>query len=157
MQTITFSTGKHPDEFLLIGSRKIEAGEVGTSVHIPTTHAERFESTRNDLIDCLGRVYIFVGLVHISDLHGLAHFESSFVASLLSHNQFEQRGFSGSIRSYHTHDAIGRQYEIEIIEKQFVTESLSDSVSLDNLVTETRPVGNKDFEFFLSFLLVFIQ
>lgn len=76
-----------------------------------------------------------MGLVHISDLHGLAYFESSFVASLLSHNQFEQRSFSGSIRSYHTHDAIGRQYEIEIIEKQFVPESLSDSVSLNDFVT----------------------
>ena len=108
MQAVSFTTGEHAAEFFLVGSRKIEFGEVGAGVDFLTTYADELLSTGNDLINGLFRIDVFMCLVCITDLYCFTHFERTFVDAFHSHDHFEQRGLTRTVRPDHTDDSVRR-------------------------------------------------
>lgn len=96
-------------------------------------------------------------LIHIGNLHCLAHIKSSGIRRFLPHNQSEQSGLSGSVRPDYSNYAIGRQSEIQVLEQLLLAKRLAQSGRLYHLLSETRTVGNKDFQTLLSLFLVLIE
>ena len=69
MQAIPFTTGEYAAKFFLVGSRKIEFGEVSAGVDFLAAYADELLSAGNNLINGLLRVDIFMCLVCITDLY----------------------------------------------------------------------------------------
>ena len=157
MQAVALTTRKHSTKFLLIGSRKIETAEVGTRVDIPVSQTDQFVSTADHLINGLGRVDIFMLLVHVCQFHGLPYLESTFVYGFQSHNQAEQSSLTGAVRTDYADNAVRGQHEIQVIEQQLVTISFRHSFGLDHLVSQTGTVRDEDFQFLFLFFHILIQ
>ena len=96
-------------------------------------------------------------MIDIPHLHGLANFKVAAVRLFESHDEAEQRGFPRTVRSDDPHDAVGRQVEVEIVEKQLVAEGLAHMASLDDVVAQTRSVGDENLQFFLLLLHILIE
>ena len=96
-------------------------------------------------------------LVDVGNLHRLAHFKGTLVGVFQSHDEFEEGSFSGTVRTDHADNAVRRQHEVEVVKQHLVAERLRHVLSLDNLVSEARTVGDEDFEFLLAFLLVLVE
>ena len=75
----------------------------------------------------------------------------------MSHNHLEERRLSRSVRTDDTDDAIRRKHEVQIIKEQFVAKGFGHMLRLDDFVSESRSVRNKDFQLSLAFLLVLIE
>ena len=117
MQAIAFTTGKYATKFLLITTREIKAWQVSTRINIASTHTNQFRTTGDYLINTFIRIDVTVLLVYISHLYGLSYFKLTFIYSFQSHNQTEQRSFTGTVRTDNTNDTIGGKHEVEIIEQ----------------------------------------
>ena len=111
VKTVAFAARKHSDFLFLVGAGEVESREIGAGVHIAAAHAEGLYSLRNHFIDGAVGQEVMVVLVNVCDFDGFAHFECSRVRLFLAHNQAEQCGFAGSVRTYNTYDSVWRQGE----------------------------------------------
>ena len=157
MQTVSFTTGKNTAKFFLIGTGKVETGQVRTCIDITSTHTDQIITTGDYLIDALVRVNVFMLLVYIGYLYGLSYFKLTFIYCFQSHNQTEKSCFSCTVRTDDTDNAVRRKHKVQIIEQQFVAVCLRYVFCLDYLITQTGTVRNKDFQLLFFFLQVFIQ
>ena len=96
-------------------------------------------------------------LVNISQLHGLTHLECAAICLIQAHDEAEEGSLAGSVRTNHTHDAVRRKHEVEVVEENLFTECLLYMLSLDNLVTQTRTVRDEDFQLLLALLLLLVE
>ena len=64
-----------------------------------------------------------VGLVNVGNLHGFADIKRSGIGLHLLHDQAEQSGLAGTVRTNDTDDAVGGQHEVKVLEELFVAES----------------------------------
>ena len=96
-------------------------------------------------------------LVDVAQFDGFAHFKLAAIGLFESHDEAEERGLAGAVGSNHTDNAVGGQHEVEVGEKHFVAEGFLHVLRFDDLIAQTRSVGNVDFEVLLLFLLVFVE
>ena len=157
MQTVSFTTGKNTTKFFLIGTGKVETGQVRTCIDITSTHTDQIITTGDYLIDALVRVNVFMLLVYIGYLYGLSYFKLAFIHRFQSHNQTEKGCFSRTVRTDNANNTIRRKHKVQIVKQQFVTVCLRYVFGLDHLITQTGTVRNKDFQFLFFFLQVFVQ
>ena len=93
-------------------------------------------------------------LIHIGQLHGLAHLEGSAIGLFQAHDHAEERGLACAVRTDHAHNAVRRQHEVEVVEEHLLAKSLLHMLSLDDLVAEARTVRNEDLKLLLALLLL---
>ena len=74
-------------------------------------------------------------LVYIGHLYSLSYLKFSFIHRLKSHDKPEKGSLTGTVRTDHPDNAIGRKHKVEIIEKQLLTISLGYMFSFNNLVS----------------------
>ena len=98
-----------------------------------------------------------MGLIDIGDFYGFAHVELSGILLFKPHDEFEKRGFTGAIRTDNAHDAVWRKHEVEVVKEELVAIGFSHMLGFDNLIAESRTVGDENFEFFLAFFLVLVE
>ena len=49
--------------------------------------------------------------------YGFTHFECTFVDAFHAHDHLEQCCFTGTVRTDHTHDAVRRKHEVQVVEQ----------------------------------------
>ena len=157
LQSVTLTTRECAAKLALISAREVESRDVGTHVDRPSSHAYRLISLRDDVIYCLLWVDILMLLIHIGNLDCLSHLKGSSVSLFQSHDESEKRGLTCTIRPNHTHNAVGWQHEIEVIEEYFVAECLLHMLCLDNLIAQSGTIRNEYLKFLLAFLLLHTQ
>ena len=96
-------------------------------------------------------------LVYVSKFYGFAHFEIAIVCCLQAHDKAEKCSFTCTIWTNHAHNAVRRKHEVEVVEKNFLAESLLHVLSFDNLITQSWTIRNKDFELLFTFFLLLVQ
>ncbi len=111
MQTVALAAREHSYLLFLVGSCEIEPRQIGAGIDVPAAHAEALHPLGYHLIHAAFGQKVMVGLVDISDLHGLAHIECACIRCLLTHDEAEQCGLAGSVGTYHTHNAALRERE----------------------------------------------
>ena len=152
-----FTTGKNTTKFFLIGTGKVETGQVRTCIDITSTHTDQIITTGDYLIDALVRVNVFMLLVYIGYLYGLSYFKLTFIYRFQSHNQTEKSCVSCTVRTDDTDNTVRRKHKVQIIEQQFVAVCLRYVFCLDYLITQTGTIRDKDFQLLFFLLQVFIQ
>ena len=157
LQAVALTTRERAAELALVGAREIEARDVGACVHVASTHAYGLIALRNDVVDRLLRVDVLMLLVYVGELHGLTHLKRSIIGVLQSHDHAKERGLSRTVGTYHAHDAVRRQHEVEVAEEHLVAESLLDVLRLDNLVAQTWAIGDEDLQLFFAVFLLLAQ
>ena len=68
VQAVAFSSREYTAEFFLVSTREIEFGEIGTCIYLLAGYPDELLSARNNLINGLFRVDIFMCLVCIACL-----------------------------------------------------------------------------------------
>ena len=96
-------------------------------------------------------------LVNVSYLYRLAYLKRTLVNLFKTHDKAEQSGLTRTVGAYDTHDAVWRQREVQVIKQQLVSECLSNSMSLDDLVAQTRSVWDEYLQFLLLLLYVLVH
>ena len=134
VEAVSLATGEYTAKLLLVGSREVEAAEVGTGVDVTATHTYQLVAAGDDLVDTLVGVDVLVLLVHVGHFHGLAHLELALVGLLQAHDKAEECRLSRTVRADDAHDAVGRKHEVEVVEEQLVTIGLGYVLGLDDLV-----------------------
>ena len=59
-------------------------------------------------------------LIDIGEFHRLAHRERAGIGLFQAHNESEQGGLTGTVRANNSHDAVGRQHEVEVGEQRLL-------------------------------------
>ena len=85
-------------------------------------------------------------LVNIGNLHRLPYFYTSAVRLLKAHNQAEESGLSGTVRSDYTHYACRWKNKVQMFEEELVPIGFAHIVELYNLVAEVRSVRDIDLK-----------
>ena len=70
MEAVALTSGEDAAEFLLVGSREVEAGDVGAGVDLAVAEADEFGVLGYGLVDGLVGVNALVLLVYIEPLSG---------------------------------------------------------------------------------------
>jgi len=96
-------------------------------------------------------------LVYVGQFHGLAHLECAAVGLLEAHDEAEEGGLACAVRADNAHDAVGRKHEVEVGKEHLLAESLAHMQGLDDLVAQSRTVGDEYFEFLLALLLLLVE
>ena len=96
-------------------------------------------------------------LIDVRKFHRFTHFKGSGIRLFEFHNEAEECSLTSSVRTNHTNNTVGREHEVEVIEQLLRAKSLGNVLRFYNLVTQTRTIGDKDFEFLFLFLLVFTK
>ncbi|MNY20917.1 hypothetical protein D3C86_1544310 [compost metagenome] len=86
-------------------------------------------------------------LVYITDLHRFPDRKSSFVRLQFIHDHFEDRRFTGTIRPDNSNNSCRRQFEVQIIIQQFISECFHDMLCIDHVISKARTVRNRNFQF----------
>ena len=94
-------------------------------------------------------------LVDIRNLHRLPYRDFSGIRLVNSHDEAEQGGLAGSVRTDDTHNARRRKHEIQILIQQLVPVGLAHIVEFDDLVAEVRSV--RDVYFQIRFLFLHVR
>ena len=157
MQTVSLTAGEHAALLLLVRSAEVEAAQVGAAVDVATAHAHQLVALADDLIYRLVGLNVCVALVHIRYLDRLAHFEGAGIGLFQAHYHAEEGRLAGAVGTDDAHDAARRKHEVEVLYQRLLAESLADAVCLDDLVAQSRPVGDEDFELFLALLLLLVE
>ena len=89
VETVALTAGEDAAELFLIGSREVEAGDVGAGVDLAVAQTDEFGVLRYGLVDGLVRVYALVLLVHICELDGLTDGYRAAVGLLNAHDETE--------------------------------------------------------------------
>lgn len=157
MQAIAFSSREHPAKLLLVGTGEVKAGEVSTCIDLLTANADELRTVRNHLVYCFVWVNRLVLLIHIGGHHGLTHLECSFIRMFHPLDQAEEGGLTCTIGTYDTHDAVGGEHEVEVVEQQLVAECLGHVLCFNHLVTEAGTIGDEDLQLLFPFLLILVE
>ena len=98
-----------------------------------------------------------MGLVNIGYLYSLAYVKCSGIGLHLLHDETEQGCLSGSVGADDTYNAVGGKHEVEVFEQFLCSERFCQTCGLDYFLSQTRTVGDEDFQTFLALLLVFVK
>ena len=157
MQTVALTAGEHTAFLLLVSAGEVETAQVSAGIDLTTGYTNELRTAADGLEHTLVRIDIRVLLIYITDLHRLADRERTLVGFLGTDDHAEQGRLTGSVRTDHTYDAVGRQHEIEVLEQQTVAKRLRYAFGVNDLVTQTRTVRNEDLQFLLFGLLLLVQ
>ena len=111
MEPVPLTSGEHAAFLLLVRSGEIEAGDVRPCIDIPLAEPYPVVAVRDGLENCLVGVNALVLLVHVCQLHGLADVDFAAVRLLQPHDETEQCGLSGAVRSDDSDNAGRRKHE----------------------------------------------
>jgi len=92
------------------------------------------------------------GLVHVGQLHRLAHPHFAAISLLFPREDFKQGGFSLAVGTNNADDAALWYGETQVFEQQAVTEALFQVLYLNYLVPQSRAGGDIDFIGFVAVL-----
>ena len=93
-------------------------------------------------------------LVNISQFYRFAYFKVAAIGLFQSHDEPKQGGLARTIRANHTHNAVGRKHEVQVVEKHFLAKCLLYMLCFDNLVAQARTVGDEYLQLLFTFLLL---
>src|SRR5690606_8690479 len=114
------TSGKDSAQLFLVGSREIEARQVGPGIYILSTNADKLRTAGDHLVDGLVRIDRLMRLVDIGRNHCLAHLEGACIGSLHPLNQPEKCRFPGTVRADYTDNPVGWKREIEVVKQQLL-------------------------------------
>ena len=157
VQAVTLTTREHAALLLLVSAGEVESTKVRARVHLAPAYADIFGAFGDGLIHTLVGIDIGVHLVHITHFHGLTHSERTFVGLLHAHDHTEEGGFTRTVRANDAHNAVGWQHKVQVLEQEFIAKSFADALSIDDLVTQTWTVRDKDLQLLLALFLLLIQ
>ena len=96
-------------------------------------------------------------LIYVSYLYRLTYLKCALINLFQAHDKTEQGGLTCSVGTDYAHYAVWRKREVEVIKQQLVTECLGNSMSLDDLVAQTRSVWDEYLQFLLLLLYVLVH
>ena len=144
MQAVAFTTRQYTTFLLLVSPCEVKSTEVRTCVDLTTTHTDILRTVCNHFKHTLVRVNIGVYLVHITHAYSLTHSEGALVSLLHTHNHAEESRLTCTVRTDDTHDAVRWQHKFQVLKQQLLAKSLAHALCVDNLVTQTWTVRDKD-------------
>ena len=81
-------------------------------------------SAGDDFIHAPCSVNRGMSLVNISQGNGLPCFKDTSVSFLLTHYHTKQRGFAGTVGTYHSHYAVRGKVEVQVFKQYCISECL---------------------------------
>ena len=96
-------------------------------------------------------------LVDIDGFDRLTDFKRAAIGLLQAHDEAEKCCLAGTVGADDTHNAVGRQHEVQVIKQQLVAEGFGHVLGFDDLVAQAGAVGDEDFEFLFLFLDSLVQ
>ena len=96
-------------------------------------------------------------LVNVGKLHRFTDVERTGISLLQTHNQPEERGLTGTIGTNHPDNTIWRQDKVKVLEEFFLRIRLRYMLCHDDLVAQTRTVGNEYLQFLLLLFLFLVK
>ncbi len=152
MHAVAFTTGQFANQLLLLYATEVEATYVSARRGFVVADLDILQPAGNF---CPHRFLVIQGLsrlIHIRQLHGGAEAQFTCIGPFLIGENTEQGGFTRTVRTNDADNAAGRQVETQIVEQQFVTEGLLQSIGLNDQLAQTRAGRNVDFVGFVTFL-----
>ena len=146
MQTVALTTGKHVHLLLLVGTVEVEARAVGTGVDFAAAQLDGVVAFADDVVHALARFQGLAALVHIGELHGIAHLHGAGIGLFLPHQHLEERGLARAVGADDAHDGTGRDDGVDIFHQHTVAHALADAGELDDALAQTRSRRNVDFQ-----------
>ena len=134
MQAIALTTGEHAAFLFLVGTRKIEATQIGARIDFSATHSHQFIALAHHLIHTFGGVDILVLLVHVSQFYGFSHREGAAIGRFKSHNEAEKGGFSHAVGPNHTNNAGRREGERQIFVEHFIAKGFGNAIGFNHII-----------------------
>ena len=98
-----------------------------------------------------------MSLVYISDFYGIPYEEFSTVGFFFAHDHTEDGGLTRSIRAYYPYDSRLREYKVQVVVQELISESLAYMASFYHIGTQARSIRDIYFEFFFQLFLVFAE
>ena len=157
VQTVALTTREHAALLLLISSAEIKTTQIGTHIHIAAAHTDGLIAAAHHLIDALIGIDVLMLLIDIGELDSLANIKGAGISLFEPHDESEERGLTRTIGADDTHDAVWRQVETEVAEERFLGIGLGNMRGDDDLVAQTRTVGDVDLQFLLFLFLFFVE
>ena len=96
-------------------------------------------------------------LVNVCNLYCLANLECTLIGSLKPHDHTEESCLTRTVRTDDTYNAVRRQHEVQVAEEVLAAERLTDVLGIDDLVTQTWTVRDKDLQLLLTLLLILVK
>src|SRR5690606_1127554 len=142
MQSVSLSSRKCGNFFVLVASSKVKTTQISPRVYLSSSHHNQFLSVREIFPNGFFRVNIFVGLVNVSNFYGISDQKLSFIGSFFSHNHSENSCFPCSVWSNNSYNSCLRQFEIQVFIKQFISISFCYSDCLNYVRSQTWSIRN---------------
>src|SRR5690606_31143394 len=98
----------------------------------------------------------FAGLIHESQLDGLADIDRAGVGLLFTGNHAEQRRLAGAVRADDPDDGTGGDLEAQVVDQQALAVGLADVLEFDDIIAQALGHRYEDFLRFIA-LLVFVR
>ena len=157
MEAIALPSGKCSHFLVLVTTREVKAAQVSTRVHLSPSHKDEVLPFGEVLPDAFFRIYILMSLVYISDFYGIPYEEFSIVGFFFAHDHTEDGGLTRSIRAYYPYDSRLREYKVQVVVQELISESLAYMASFYHIGTQARSIRDIYFEFFFQLFLVFAE
>ena len=115
MQSVSFTAAQYTAFLLLVCAREVKATQVSACIDLSAGYTDILCATADGLKDRLVRVNVCMLLINITDLHGFAHTKRTLIGFLTADNHPEEGCLTRSVGTNHTHNAVRRQHEIEVL------------------------------------------
>src|SRR5437879_1524922 len=153
MHTVALAAGEVLHLLLLIGTREIEASDIGPRIDFELAERDGVLAVCDHLPDGLAAIQRAV-LVHVTDLDRLADPDGTSVRLLLADDQLEQGGLARAVRPDHAYDSTPRQVEAQAFEQQLVVVRFAQVLRFHHDVAETRTWRDVYLQVFRQFFLL---
>ena len=92
----------------MVRTGEVKTTQVGTCIDLTSCYTDELRTTADGLEHRFIGIDIRVLLVHIADLHGLAHRERTLVSFLGPDDHTEEGSLTGTVRTDHSHNSVRR-------------------------------------------------
>ena len=145
VQAVALAPGQVADPLLLVAALEVEAAQVGAAGHLVVADAQNVVAVGHLFPDGLVGVQVLAALVHVGQVHGVAHLDVAGVRRFLTGEHTEQGGLTRAVGADDADNGAARHREAQIFIEQLAVELLGDAVDLEHLLAEALAWRNVQF------------
>src|SRR5918993_2611501 len=138
VEPVALPAGEDSGLLLLVWSLEPELAHVGARRDLDLADVDVVVTARHRLPEVLRRVEAAAALVDVGDLDGLPDLHHAGIRLLEPDDRLEERGLPDTVRPDDADDAVARQREGQVVDEDSVSETLAQTLDLDDLAPEAR-------------------
>ena len=144
MNAVSFTTGELTDLLLLVTTFEVELSDISARRDGLFAKLHHIQTIGNFFPYGFIIAQFITCLVDIAQIYGFADSDCTGIRLFLSGNHTEQSGFTGTVRTYNTHNRTLRNFKRQVINQYFITVGFADIFGFNNQITQTLIHRNID-------------